>query len=297
MAGTRQILQRHKAISNIRKVTKTMEMISSARYRQYYTRWKDSQAFFDGLAQLAYLMMTSDIKSEAPLLQDHNEGDLAVIVIGTSRGLCGAYNSNLIQMLDVHIRRAKRLRKRLRVYVSGKKTAAQLRAKNIPIEKEITGSEGVPSNEVSDKMADDFMKLYYERKICGFGVVYTRFYSAASQKQQTLTLLPLYELVDDLCTRTNVIWPWQSSYQDFEVSPAPDELFPEIARMMVRSALAECFLDAEVSEHLTRVTAMRNATVNAEDMIEELIAEYNKARQGQITGELMDIVGGVEAMS
>jgi F-type H+-transporting ATPase subunit gamma len=297
MAGIRQIKQRHRAISNIRKVTRTMEMISSARYRRYYNSWKNSQPFFDGLAQLAYLMVTAEEKIDAPLLLDHSEGDLAVLVLGTDRGLCGAYNSNLMQMLEVHVKRAKRLRKRLRVYVSGRKTATQLRARHIPIEEELTGFDGIPTNEQSDKLSDELIAAFCDKKISYAGVVYTRFYSNASQRPQTLTLMPLYELIDDICTRTNVIWPWEATFEDFEVSPPPKELFPEIAKMMVRSALAECFIDAAASENLTRVNAMRNASVNADEMLTSLSSEYNKARQGQITNELMDIVGGVEALS
>jgi F-type H+-transporting ATPase subunit gamma len=92
-----------------------------------------------------------------------------------------------------------------------------------------------------------------------------------------------------------VIWPWDLTFEDFYMSPSAESIFGGLARMMVRTSLRRCFVEAALSEHLARVVAMRNATENADEMIKELTAEYNRARQGQITGELLDIIGGVGA--
>jgi len=93
-----------------------------------------------------------------------------------------------------------------------------------------------------------------------------------------------------------VIWPYDLSFEDFLLSPSAPELFDDLAAMIIRSVLSGCFLEAALSEHLQRVIAMRSATDNAGEMIQELTRQYNRARQSQITEELLDIVGGAEAM-
>ena len=112
-----------------------------------------------------------------------------------------------------------------------------------------------------------------------------------------MTILPFGDLVDDLVTRAKVTWPWPLSLEDFEISPAVDEMIDELVRKLVHHSILNCFLDAALSEHLARMVAMRNATESADEMIKELTGAYNRARQGQITAELLDIVSGSEAMA
>lgn len=297
MASTRQIQQRKRAVANICKVTRTMEMISTSRYRGYYDRWLKGQSFYNTLAQMAYLLVTAQEPISHPLMEENESGKLAVLVIGSNRGLCGGYNSNINHLVDVHVKRAKRLRKELVVYAAGKKAVNYLRSRNIKIEKVFDDFDEVPSPKQADEIADSFIEKYLNNEIEYLGIVYTRFFSLASQHAETLTLLPVPELIDDLTTRATVIWPWELNFEDFELSPGPEKIFDTLATMMIRSAVASCFLDSALCEHLARVVAMKSATDNADNMIEELTAEYNRARQGQITGELMDIVGGVEALA
>ena len=110
-----------------------------------------------------------------------------------------------------------------------------------------------------------------------------------------MTVLPIVDLIDDLTTRATVIWPWELDFEDFELSPSPESIFETLAKMIIRTSVLGCFLEAAVSEHLARVVCMRSASDNADDMIKDLTKEYNRARQGQITVELLDIVAGVEA--
>lgn len=295
MAGTRQILQRRGAAENISKVTHTMETVSAVRYRQYYKRWSDGTAFYNALAQLAYLVVTAEETIEHPLMLDNNSKCNAILVTGSNRGLCGAYNSNVCRLVDVHLKMAKRFGKKLKIYAQGKKVVTHLTNRGIEIERQLDEFEEVPSVEQAKEMADDFVTQYKNGEIGRLGIVYTRFFSPAHQQAQTLTILPVADLIDDLTTRATVIWPWELSFEDFLLSPSPEEIFDTLATMMIRTAISSCFLDAALSEHLGRVIAMRSATDNAEEMIEDLTREYNRARQSQITSEMLDIIGGVEA--
>jgi F-type H+-transporting ATPase subunit gamma len=297
MANTRQILQRRNAAGNISKVTGTMETISAVRYRQYYNQWAQGLAFYDTLAQLAYLMVTAQTRIEHPLLAEAQGKSKtnALIVIGSDRGLCGAYNNEVFRQIDTHIRMAKRFGRELKIYAKGKKVLGYLEHLKIEPSGVYEDFAEVPTTEQANAIGDFFTDEYVAGNISRLGIVYNRFFSPASQKVQTLTLLPVVDLIDDLTTRATVIWPWELDFEDFELYPSAKNIFETLAKMIIRTSVAGCFLEAAVSEHLSRVVCMRNASDNADEMIRELTKDYNRARQGQITVELLDIVGGVEA--
>ncbi|MEE8576334.1 MAG: ATP synthase F1 subunit gamma [candidate division Zixibacteria bacterium] len=291
MAGSTQILDRRRAAENIGKVTNTMETVSAVRYRQYYRSWAEGIEFYDSLAQLAYLIIAAEHSIDHPLMENNASDTNAILVIGSDRGLCGGYNSNLFRLLNVHISMAERFAKKLKIYATGDKVIAYLNNRGIGIEGRFTDFDQVPSPAEAKEIADDFANQYLNGQIGRLGIVYTRFFSPASQKPQTLTVLPISELIDDLTTRATVMWPWELNFEDFLVSPSVGEIFDTLASLMLRTAISGCFLEAALSEHLTRVVAMRNATDNAEEMIESLTRQYNLSRQNQITTELLDIIG------
>ncbi len=296
MAHARQILGRRRAAENISKVTGTMETISAVRYRQYYQKWSEGLAFYDALAQLAYLMASAEQPIEHPLLKLSACRTNALIVIGSDRGLCGAYNNDLFRMLDTHLKMAKKFGRTLQIYVKGRKVLSYLEHLKIQPAGVYTEFAEVPTAAQAIQIGDFFMQEYLQGRLGRLGIVYNRFYSPASQKVQTLTVLPLMDLIDDLTTRSTVIWPWEQSFEDFFLRPSAEEIFQTISQMIVRMSILSCFVEASTSEHLARVVTMRNASDNAEEMIVELTKEYNRARQGQITTELLDIVSGMSAM-
>lgn len=296
MAGTRQILLRRKAVTNIWKVTRTMEMISTARYKSYYNRWAASTDFYDSLAQAAYLLLTSHEPIDHPLMKENSGKKAAILAIGSNRGLCGSYNSSVYRLVDVHVKQAKKLGKELDIYVQGRKLVSTLHFHGIEPTSVLTDFDEVPTDDQAGNIADRFIEQYINGELDYFGIVYTRFYSVASQHAQTLTVLPISELIDDLTTRATLITPPGMAAENFYMSPSADELFAELATMIVRASVRSCFIDAALSQHLARVVAMRNATENADEMTKALTAQYNRARQGQITSELLDIIGGVGAL-
>ena len=292
MASIRQIQFRQRAAENISKVTGTMETISAVRYRHHYKKWLEGLDFYDNLARLAYLTVTAEKTIDHPLMSSNDSRCHALLVIGSDRGLCGAYNSNINKLVDVHVKMAKRFSRQLKVYAKGAKAVNYLTSKKIEITEVFDDFDEVPGVDRTQEIAEVFMKQYADGEIGRLNIVYTRFFSAASQRAQTLSVLPVAELIDDLTTRATVIWPWELRFEDFILSPDENDIFESLAGMMVRTAITGCFREATLSEHLSRIIAMRNATDNASEMIETLGREYNRARQTQITGELLDIVGG-----
>jgi F-type H+-transporting ATPase subunit gamma len=118
------------------------------------------------------------------------------------------------------------------------------------------------------------------------------FRSPGHQQAQTLTVMPLTELIDHLITRAKAIWPWELAFEDFYMSPSAWQIIEGIAGMIIHGAIRACFLEAILSEHVARMMAMRLATHNAQQMIRQLTTEYNRQRQTQITSELLDIISG-----
>jgi F-type H+-transporting ATPase subunit gamma len=296
MIGTRQILHRRNAIDSIRKMTRTMEMISTTRYKYYFNRWVAAKDYHDALARAGYLLVTSPKLHNHPLLKDNSSGRSVILAIGSNGGLCGSYNSYIYQAMKAHIDRAKTNGKKLDIYAPQRRLVDLLKYHDITPAKIYSDIDEMPTDEQIDEITDEFIKQYMTGQVDYFGIVYMRYYSVGSQRAQTLTIMPLTELIDDLATRTTVIWPWTLSVEDFYFSPSVTEIVESLARMIIHSSIQSCFIDAILSEHVARMIAMKNATENAEDMIKELTAEYNRARQGQITTELLDIISGAEVI-
>ncbi len=267
-------------------------MISTARYKSYFNKRAAVVDYHDALARAGYLLITPQKPIDHPLLKENNSSRWVVLAIGSTRGLCGRYNDSVFRMLEVHIDRAKILNKKLDIYVNQSKLLGMLDYHGIVPAEVYTGFEGVPPDEMIELMAEGFVEQYMAGTIDFFGIAYMRFYSVTSQQVQTLTVMPLTELIDNLVTRAKVVWPWELAFEDFYLSPSADEIIGEFTTMMVRYSIKRCFMDAALSEHVERMIAMRNATDNADEMIKELTSEYNRARQSGITGELLDIIGG-----
>jgi len=293
MIGIRQTLQRRKAISNICRLTRTMQIVSTAAFKSHYRKWLAVAEYHLALAQAGYLLVTSETPLEHPLLKDNSSGQSAVLVIGSKGGLCGSYNTAIYEHLGKHIDMAKSAGKNLSIYAPQGRLIGLLHARGVALAKTYSGLGEVPSDAQIHDITFDFVDQYVAGKLDYFGVAYMAFHSPGHQQAQTMTILPLADLIDHLITRARAIWPWDLVFEDFLMSPSPEEIIESLATMIVHTTIKGCFLEAALSEHVARMVAMRNATKNAEDMIRDLTAEYNRARQTNITSELLDIISGM----
>ena len=269
-----------------------MEMISTARYKSYYNRWLNIVDYHDALARAAYLIATSPTPIEHPLMKLNTSGRLVILAIGSTRGLCGGYNNAVYRIVEVHVKMAKQLGKKLDVLVPEGKLATILSYHGIKPAKVYTDFGEMPTDEQLAEISEQLVSQYMAGRLDYLGVVYMRFHSVTGQQAQTLTIMPFTELIEDLVTQRRAIWPWELTFDDFLMSPGPGQIIEALAKMTIHSSIKRCFMDAALSEHLARMVAMRNATENAQDMIKQLTADYNRARQTQITRELLDIIGG-----
>ena len=291
MASIRQISNRRKAITNIRRITRTMEMISTAKYKFYKEKLADMIDFYDALAQATYLLVTGREPIDHPLLKENKSGNSAIMAIGSDRGLCGPFNNYLSRLVIEHSDRAKQKGSKLDIYASGSRLVHILNSHHIRLERVYDDIVEMPTDLQLDEICDRFIAKYTAGELDYFGVVYMRYFSATSQRAQTLAVMPLHELIDDLTTRIKVIWPWEYTLEDFYLSPTADQIIEGLAKMIIRFTVLHCFTETVLSEHVARMVAMRSATENANDMIRQLTNDYNKARQTAITSELLDLIG------
>lgn len=269
-----------------------MEMISTARYKYYHKQWTSVIDYHNALAQAAYPFVSSGKTIDHPVLKENSSGRTALLAIGSTRGFCGSYNTAVYRLVEIMSNVANAAGKTMDIYTPDRKLVGILEHHGIKPAKIYKDFGEVPTESQISEVADGFIDEYIAGRIDYFGIVYTRFFSATSQQAQILAVLPLADLIDDMATRTTVLWPWETTLEDFYLSPSASEVIDGLSHMIVRSAVRSSFVEAALSEHLARMMAMRTATDNAETAIKDLTIDYNRARQSQITGELLDIIGG-----
>jgi F-type H+-transporting ATPase subunit gamma len=242
-------------------------------------------------------MATGEAALTHPLMSEKTGGKWAVLAVGSTRGLCGSYNSEIFKLLSIHLRMAKTAGKQLDIYLPEGRLLNSLNHYGVTPKKVYTELDEMPTCLQIEEIADDFIDQYVKGDLEHFSMVYTHYHSASSQQAQSLTIMPLTDLIAELATRSTPIWPWNLSFDDFHFSPPIYKSVESLAKMIVCAWMSACFMDAALSEHFARMVAMRNATENADQMIKDLTTEYNRARQTQITGELLDIIGGTGALA
>ncbi|MFN8854872.1 MAG: ATP synthase F1 subunit gamma [Planctomycetaceae bacterium] len=289
MAKARAVLKRLKAVKNIRKITRTMELIATARFKKAMDRATQASAYTNKIAELASDLASSATDFVHPLLEGRTEQKNGILLILTSnRGLCGGFNAGVLKVAMQRIRDAKAAGQNLRIEVSGKRGINFLKFQKVDYGQSFTGFEDKPRFDEVDQIASRYIAQYTSRSIDFVDVAYVRFVSAARQIATLDSLLPLAKpQVKDGTAEAAV---------DYEFLPNPREILEEILPAAFKARLFKCFLDGAVSEQIFRMVAMKGATENAGEMISSLSRQYNRARQAQITSELSEIIGGAEAI-
>jgi len=296
MANARALDKRRKSVRNIRKITRTMELIAQARFKQAMDRAVAASAYTRKIGELVGDLARTGLEVSHPLLEQRDQVNNATLLILTgNRGLCGGYNGNVLRAGIPVYRRLEQEADEIRLEVSGKRGISMLKFQNIAPAETFTHFEDQPKFEEVDVLASRYLDDYATGKMDRLEVVYTRFVSAAKQEAIIETLLPLGSLEGteqdgDAASETDAT---ESMY---EFLPSAESILEEVVPASFKAKLFKCFLDSAVSEQIARMVAMKAATENAGDMIKQLSMTYNRARQSQITGEIMEIIGGVEAL-
>ncbi len=290
MAKARAVLKRLKAVKNIRKITRTMELIATARFKKAMDRATQASAYTNKIAELAADLASSATDFVHPLLEGRTEQKSGVLLILTSnRGLCGGYNAGVLKLVQQRLRDAKAAGQQLRIEVSGKRGINFLKFQKIEYDKTYTNFEDKPRFDEVESIATRFISDYTAKTIDFIDVAYVKFLSPAKQIATLESILPLAK---PQVKTTGAA----AATVDYEFLPSAKEILEEILPAAFKARLFKCFLDAAVSEQIFRMVAMKGATENAGEMISSLSRQYNRARQAQITSELSEIIGGAEAL-
>jgi len=324
MAKARAIVKRRKAVRNIRKITKTMQMIATAKFQKSLKRAVATKPYTLKVRELVRELAASVGNVDHPLLRRVEEGrgtnKVALIVLTSNRGLAGAYNGSVLRAANAFIKQQVAAGKTVELYLSGKKGITFFNFQKRPIAAKYDQFGDMPKFDDVDAVAESFIGRFVEGELDAVYVAYMNFISAGSQKPEVQTLLPLAGVEQHMAhigkQTAEAEAQAKAGAMDakrsgagvtaeeiakgttvYDFSPSPKELLDELLPQTVKTALFQAFLDATTSEHVARMISMKSATDNAEDMVKSLTMQYNRARQSQITTELSEIMGGVEAMN
>lgn len=292
MAKARALDKRRKSIRNIRKITRTMELIATARFKKAMDRAAASTAYTKRITQLVADLSNAGLSVQHPLLEPRPETKNATLLILTAnRGLCGGYNGAVLRNALNRLTELRETVPEVRIEVSGKRGISALKFRKIDIDETFTQFEDQPKFEEVEPIAIRYLDAYASGELDRLDVAYTKFISSSKQIAVVETILPLGALGET--PEKSAAKQGESMY---EFLPSAESILEEVVPASFKVKLFKCFLDAAVSEQIARMVAMKSATENASDMIKQLSMTYNRARQSQITGEIMEIIAGVEAL-
>jgi F-type H+-transporting ATPase subunit gamma len=302
MAKARALDKRRKSIRNIRKITRTMELIATARFKKAMDRAHAATAYTERITSLVADLAHAGLEVSHPLLEGRDEVRHAILLVITgNRGLCGGYNSNVQRAALPRWRELAEAVPSM-LEISGKRGIAAFKFREIMPDETFTHFEDKPSFGEVELLANRYLDEYVTGNLDRLDVAYTRFESMSRQVATVETLLPLGELAARPAepagggpAAQGEAGARQAGTQ-YEFLPSAQSILEEVVPTSFKVKLFKCFLDAAVSEQIARMVAMKAATENADKIIKKLSMTYNRARQSQITSEIMEVLGGVEAL-
>jgi F-type H+-transporting ATPase subunit gamma len=298
MANLRVLVKRRKAVRNIRKITKTMELIATARFKKALDRATEADAYTRKIAELAADLSKNAGEVTHPLLATRPVRKSLLLVITANRGLCGGYNGSIIRESMTAIRAYRTASAPFDLEAAGRRGIAFFKFQGIERAKEYTNFEDKPSFAEVDVVASRYIDLFSTGQVDEVKVAYMKFVNAARQMPVVETLLPLSSVAVE--TRKPDASAAASGAGESKVSyefiPDAAGILEELVPAALKVRLFKMFLDAAVSEQIARRVAMKAATENAGDLIKEITRLYNRTRQANITKEISELIAGSEAL-
>lgn len=315
MANLKAIRDRIKSVKNTKKITEAMRLVAAAKVRRAQEQVTATRPFADRLAQVLYGLQTrmrfEDV--DLPLLKQRDVESVAILVVSGDRGLCGGYNTNVIRRGEDRAKELKAEGVDFRYVLVGRKATQYFQRREQPISKTFVGLEQVPTAEEASQIADELLSLFLSGTVDRVELVYTKFVSLISSQPVVQTLLPLdpqgLEPKDDEIFRLTTRGGGLNIERETLEAPTPDQMpqdmifeqdpvqiLDALLPLYLNNQLLRALQESAASELAARMTAMNNASDNASDLISSLSLAYNKARQAAITQEILEVVGGAEAL-
>ena len=293
MADKLNILKaRIKAVSNTHKITKTMDMISRSKTAKILAMEQGMRPYTQKLNRIIEELSYSDIGYLHPLLSHKNEiTNVILFVITSTRGLCGSYNTKIFDEAIDRIKHHKRNGREVKLHILGKKGESYFEKQGIPIERKYNRINEESTFDDCSAVVQRFMHNYITNDAHRVEVIYTRYYTRSVHMPKIKSLIPMISDEEDIEEEHKI-----KERVNYIIEPNVEGLLKEIVPLAIKTYFFFMLTSSFLSENAERSIAMRNATDNAERLLNELKNKANVARQEHITNELLDIIGGSEAM-
>ncbi|AMW16769.1 F0F1 ATP synthase subunit gamma [Glaesserella parasuis] len=288
MAGAKEIRTKIASVRNTQKITKAMEMVAASKMRKTQERMSASRPYSDAIRKVISHIAKGSIDYKHPFLTEREVKKVGFLVVSTDRGLCGGLNINLFKTVLNELKTRKDKGIDARLGLVGNKAVSFFQSMGLDVKAQVTGLGDTPAMEDLVGIVNGMIEAYRNGEVDEVYIVYNRFVNTMSQKPTMQKLLPLPELEnDDLENKGS----WDYIYE-----PNPKVLLDSLLVRYLESQVYQAIVDNLASEQAARMVAMKAATDNAGNLINELQLVYNKARQASITNELNEIVAGAAAI-
>jgi F-type H+-transporting ATPase subunit gamma len=282
MANTIDIRRRIRSVKNTQQITKAMKMVAAAKLRRAQERMYAARPYAAALRQVLSSVATRVEELRHPLLESREEKKVLLLVVTADKGLCGAFNANVIKAAQNALR--ERQWESVELLPIGRKANDFFRRRTIPIRREATQVFQALSLGVAQEIAKTIVEDFVGERVDAVYVVYNEFKSIIAQNVRLERLLPIERAWDEVTTAVEYLY-----------EPGPEQILNELLPKHIEFQLYRILLESAAAEQGARMTAMEAATKNAKDMIEHLTLTYNRIRQASITKEIIEIVSGAAA--
>jgi len=290
-AKLRVVRRRIRSVQSTKKITRAMELIASSRIVKAQTRVEASRPYAEQLTKAMEDVASRSSSIDHPLLEHREHATkIGVLVITSDRGLAGAYNANVLKIAEQHLREIRAGEKEPVLYVVGKKGVGYFRFRGVPMQDSWQGFSEVPPYEKAEVVGRQLIKDFADETIDELHCAYTDFRSAFTLRATSKRFLPIAPEEVTGTARDTVP-------AEYLFEPEPAEILEHLLPQYVITKVYAALLESAASENASRRRAMKAATDNADDLIKVLTRQANRARQDEITTEILEIVGGAEALS
>ncbi len=288
MPTLRDIKRRIKAVQSTSKITKAMKMVAAAKFRKAQQRMFEMRPYADKMNSVLSSLAGVSVGDVHHLLAARPRKTVEVLVVTSDRGLCGAFNTNILKATTRHVAELRKEGFEVSICSVGRKARDYYKRRNVALRKSWAGISGKISYASAQEIAGDVIENYVNETVDEVVLIYNEFKSVVAQKVIVKKILPIgaIEETGGEALPTAI----------FLFEPSEQEVFSRLLPKNIEIQVFRALLESQASEEAARMSAMENATKAANDMIGSLTLQFNKARQASITKELMDIVGGVEAL-
>ncbi|HLS09929.1 ATP synthase F1 subunit gamma [Lentibacillus sp.] len=286
MASLRDIQKRIDSTSKTKQITKAMEMVSASKMNKAEENAKSFVPYSEKIQEVVASIASSNMDAAHPMLEARDVKKSGYFVITSDRGLAGAYNSGVLKKIHETIQKRHQSTDEYTIIVVGRVGYEFFQKRGMPIAKSILGMADQPNFNDIKELASETVQMFIDEEIDELTMYYNHYKSAISQVVTSKQLLPL----------TNIEEQANTGSSQYEYEPNQEQILEVLLPQYAESLIYGALLDGKASEHAARMTAMRNATDNANELIDDLTLSYNRARQAAITQEINEIIGGVAAL-